>query len=323
MAAPAGSRWLRLALALAATTTLLTGVTAAYLRQGANEVTVDAAVEAFRASVTTTAAPKADGSPAAQMTATTAPASPATEDTPSPNVVSPASPPSTVQSKAASPAARASAAPAPAPRVRRAVEEGVYTYATEGYEETNALGGSRHDYPAETPMTIRNASCGGWTQRWEPLRERWDESLLCAENDGNAFSVRRFTTYHEFFQRGQQQEFTCPEGSHVSRLDAPPGTTWTWRCTAGSSAIESKVTVIGTEPVDVGGTTVHAIHMHYASTMSGGNRGTQDQHRWLHPDSGLNVKIATDIDTEADSPFGAVHYVERYTITLTSLTPRR
>ena len=319
------SRRARIGLPVVVATLLVSGIGAAYLRQGATTVSVDAAVEAFRASVTTT---------------TTSPGGPAREGGPGVTaaVATDADVPAARTPVAAPADKSASAAPfaAPAPKPnevrpggqaatahRTAIEEGVYAYATEGYEETNALGGARHDYPAETAVTVRRAECGGWTQRWQPLAERWDESDLCPEQGGNAFSVRRFTTYHEFFQQHQQQDFTCPEGSHVSRFDAPPGTTWQWRCTAGASAIETNVVVVGTEQVDVGGTVVNAVHMHYSSKMSGGNTGTQEQHRWLHPESGLNVKITTDIDTQADSPFGRVHYVEHYTITLLSLTPRR
>jgi hypothetical protein len=318
-------------LALGIATLLVSGAAAAYLRQGPREVTVDDAVAAFRASaatVTTTTTP----------TSVSAPPPPASaEATEAPDPGAPAAPtaPATPSATVA-PAGRTTTAPttpvtagsggaatdaAPSAPTRAEPEPGVYTYATQGYEATNALGGARHDYPAETPVTMQPSECG-WTQRWQPLRERWDESALCRGADG--IDISRFTTYHEFFQRSQQQQFDCPPGSRVHRWDAPAGTTWTWRCTAaGGSAIDSVVTVVGEEELVIGGQPVPTVRVRYESTMTGANRGTQLQERWMRRTDGMNVRIKTDIDTEADSPFGAVHYEEHYTITLASLTPRR
>lgn len=135
--------------------------------------------------------------------------------------------------------------------------------------------------------------------------------------------MRTFTTYHEFFQRSQEQRFDCPPGADVHRPGAPAGATWAWRCTSGPSAIETVVTVVGEETLDVGGTPVQAIRARYESTMTGANRGTQRQERWMRASDGMNLRIRTDIDAEADSPFGAVRYEEHYTITMTSLHPRR
>ena len=318
-------RWVRLGLWVAIASLLLTSTTALYLRQGAREVTVDDALARFR-----------EGTPEAGRSAgedgdggdegggggstTTTAAAEAAPDAPA---------------DAGAPAASATPAGATAERSRPAqaatggagprgltpAEEGVYVYATQGFESTNALGGARHDYPAETAATLRRSACGGYVFRWEPLRERWDESELCPEGEG--VSIRRFTPYHEFFQRGQQQDFHCPVNSHVFRPNATPGATWTWHCSTSNGAIDSVVTFIGFEPVVVKGREVRTARLLYESKMTGSNRGTQRQERWLDAATGMNVRIKTDIDAETDSPFGAVRYEEHYTITLTSMTPRR
>lgn len=328
---------LRRALALVVGAMLASGLGAVYLRQGPREVTVDDAVAAFRSS---SPAPDATpGVPPAVAPAPTTPVGgdPAVAGTPTSTVAapsaagapaspSPAAPPTGGRNGATGVSSSSGPAAAP-PRTTEPsstatspdLEEGVYAYLTEGFEATNALGGARHDYPEETPVTMRRTACG-WTQRWQPLNERWDESALC-RGDGS-LDVHRFTTYHEFFQRGQQQQFDCPPGSAVHRKDAAPGATWSWRCTAGASAIDTVVTVVGPEPVVVEGQEVPAVRVRYESTMTGGNRGTQVQERWIRAD-GLNLRIKTDIDTEADSPFGAVHYEEHYVITIASLRPRR
>ena len=334
------SRRLRRALTIVVATLLVSGLGSVYLRQGPKEVTVDDAVAAFRtaspapadgtslaatpepsAGTVTTAAPAAadapSSAPAAAAGAHPAPPAPGAVPPPGSGRTSAAGSPATAPAPTSS--SPPAGAPAPTPPPDDAIEEGVYTFTTEGYEVTNALGGARHDYPKETPVTMRRSACG-WTQRWQPLAERWDESELCRTDTG--MDVRKFTTYHEFFQKSQQQQFDCPPGSTVHRRDAGPGATWQWRCVSGPSAIETVVTVVGPEPVVVEGKEIAAMRVHYESTMTGGNRGTQKQDRWIRSD-GLNLRIKTDIDTEADSPFGPVHYEEHYVITLASLTPRR
>ena len=331
---PLGRRW-TVTLSLAIASLLVAGGGTVYLRQDATEVTVDDALAAYRAaaaaqasstappsSTTTAPAPATDaGQPA--PTAAAAPGEPATPDGTAANAS--AAPSRPVAANASAPAAGPVPSPTPPAAAsggqRPQPESGVYPYATEGYEATNALGGARHDYPAETPVTMQPSDCG-WTQHWQPLQERWDESALCRGDDG--IDISRFTTHHEFFQRSQQQQFDCPAGSRVHRWDAPAGTTWSWRCTAaGGSAIDTVVTVVGDEEIAVGGQAVPVVRVRYESTMTGANRGTQRQERWMRKTDGMNVRIKTDIDTEADSPFGAVHYEEHYTITLASLTPRR
>jgi hypothetical protein len=328
----------RRALSLAIGTLLASGVGSVYLRQAPDAVTVDDAVTAFRsasgppvdggsATGTSGADPSSDAATIVPSTAADGEAAPAAGSAPTTSAApapgraadggrtgaagsAPATPAVTVESRQ----------PSPPPEPRDAdIEEGVYTFATEGYEATSALGGARHDYPRETPVTMRRSACG-WTQRWQPLAERWDESELCRTDAG--MDVRRFTTYHEFFQKTQQQQFECPPGSAVHQRDAQPGATWSWHCAAGASAIDTVVTVLGPEAVVVEGQEVAATKVHYESTMTGGNRGTQKQDRWIRRD-GLNLRIKTDIDAEADSPFGAVHYEEHYVITIASLTPRR
>lgn len=313
---PFPRRRLRLALWVATASLLVVQTTALYLRQGPREVTVDDALSRFRSAPDPAAAD--DASTVGDASATSATASGAGAAAPTTAPLAGAASPAPGAASAASP--KALAPPGAAGDLRRA-EEGVYVYATQGYEETNALGGARHDYPAETAATLRRSGCGGHLVRWEPLRERWDESELCPEGEG--VSIRRFSTYHEFFQRGQQQDFTCPANSHVFRPKAAPGSRWTWQCSSSDSAIDTDVTFVGFEPMVVKGREVRTAHLLYESRMTGSNRGTQRQERWLDTETGMNVRIKTDVVLETDSPFGTIGYEEHYTITLTSLTPRR
>ena len=312
VAAKRARRWPRRVLAAAIALLLIGNGTALYLKQGPTELTVDDAVSRFRASASErdagTGAPTADGAAAPDAT-TAADAGPG------------AAAPAATATGAGGPASLGPAGPAPASAGAKPVPaEGVYVYATSGYEETDALGGSRHDYPSQTTSTMRRAGCG-WVERWEPLAERWDESHLCNEPDGVA--IRTFKTYHQFFQRSQQQDYECPPGSHVGRDQWQPGSRWTWSCTSSFGTISTDVVHLGTEQLSVGGAAVTVEHLRYDSKMTGANRGTQVQERWVHRGTNLSVRIKTDIDIESDSPFGTVGYQEHYTITLTSLTPRR
>jgi hypothetical protein len=196
---------------------------------------------------------------------------------------------------------------------------GVYVYDTEGYETVEAATSGRHDYPDQTTIVVRHAGCG-WTVRWQPLQERWDETNLCAEP--SATSAVDFRTYHEFFKKSQEQYFTCPPGSHVSRFGQPQGATWSWGCSSGGNGFEATSTYVGMEPVTVGGTTVQAARFRFDAVMTGANRGKQTQERWVDPATGLELRMTNDIDAEADSPFGTVKYREVYRLDLTSLRPR-
>ena len=61
----------------------------------------------------------------------------------------------------------------------------MYVYDTAGFETTDALTGGRHDYPAQTTITVQDAGCGS-VQRWQPLDQRWDETETCRVDAGYA-----------------------------------------------------------------------------------------------------------------------------------------
>ena len=314
------ARWQRRTLLVSIATLLLTASTFAYLRQGASVVTVDDALRDFRAAasqgdagVDPVATAEGDAAGGGQVVAAAQAQEPA-----APGLSTTASAP--VMAASTQAGGPAPAGPAVAVASRRVAAEGVYVYDTDGHEETDAVGGARHDYPKQTAVTVRHNDCGAFVMRWQPLGERWDESDLCADDGGVA--IRRFSTFHEFFQQRQQNDFRCPPGTHVFRWAAAAGATWSWECTDGASVFATTVTHMGVEDLSIGGQTVRAVHMRYDSKMTGANRGIQTQERWLDPDTGLLYKMRTDIDTEADSPFGAVNYQEHYTITLASLSPR-
>src|SRR5688500_7216726 len=238
---------IRMALVAVAVLQAVTGGALLYLRQGPDVVTVDDALRALRAGTRTQPLVKD-------------PSAPGSSDAAAADAPRPEAPPE------AAPTAPAAAGGQPAPSSQVASgpaakpADGVYTYATKGYEETDALGGARRDYPDKTAATIRPGSCG-WTFRWQPLEQRWDESDHCQEAGG--VSIRRFTNFHEFFKRTDRGDFTCPEGSIVLPRDPKPGQTWSWGCSGPKGTVKVISTFVGVETLDVGGSRVEADHVHY------------------------------------------------------------
>jgi hypothetical protein len=268
-----------------------------YLTRGATKVTVDQAVQSYRS--------QAKAAPA------------------EPHVVAPA--PKQGAARPASKTAKTSSGPAFRAATTSATAgfaypaSGVYTFATQGYEETDALAGQRHDYPKETSLTIRRAGCG-WISHWQPLNERWEDSEICEHPAGS--EMAHYTMYHEFFHRGQKEVFACP-GGFVQRVNAKPGDAWTFTCASDQSRAVSRTTFVAIDTINVGGRAVRAAHMRYVITASGADSGTLTQDRWisLGPQRAM-VRMLQTAKLTTKSPFGPVGYRESFRMDLKSLTPR-
>lgn len=201
-------------------------------------------------------------------------------------------------------------------------EPGVYVYATTGRAEVDALTGAAHTYPAETALTVTVEGCGA-RLRWEGVRERWEERLLCPSSDGLALVEMR--TYREFFGQGDERTYRCDEGAVElpTALDArfsancsTPGTSQ-----SGATTISYEGRVIGTEAVTVGGQEHRAVHVRLQGRFSGSTEGEQTTDRWLLP-GGLLAREERRQRTISDSVVGSVTYQETYTIELLSTEPR-
>lgn len=202
--------------------------------------------------------------------------------------------------------------------VRRSLPpEGVYVYATKGGDSIDALGGSKHTYPSRTTITVQHAGCGV-TERWDALKERWDEVELCSASSG--YNFERFTTSHEFFRSRDTREFGCSGLAYPSGMSR--GKTWTYRCVSGDVTSTTNNRVIGEDEFSIAGARITATRIHLEVQVIGGQQGSSTRDVWIS-DSGLIVRqiSTTDIDTEAPVA-GRMHYHEQYEIRLQSLTPR-
>src|SRR5439155_624470 len=95
----------------------------------------------------------------------------------------------------------------------------------------------------------------------------------------------------------------------------------------GSDATGDTVTVHrtyeGRVPLAIGGKTIAAVRIHLAGTSAGKSQGTFVDDLWLDPVTGLTLRWDRTVDEVADASFGArVHYTEKASFVLESLTPR-
>jgi len=245
--------------------------------------------------------------------------------TPGTTVTSTSPSPSPSGSNAPHPGARSTTNPglgATVPRSpsRRPPPDGVYVYATQGGEQTDALSGQKHQYPSQTTITLTHAGCGS-VARWQPLSERWDETEACQTTRG--VTLRRYSMYHQFFHKGVREDFACGSDAVVMPWNQVAGDHWTFVCHSSGTTLDMAVRVVGFEMVDVGGRSIRAVHIRYDGRASGNDSGTETQDRWLTPDEGLFLRIVSSADIQTSTPFGRAHYLESYRIDLTSTSPER
>ncbi|HEV2890783.1 MAG TPA: hypothetical protein VGX28_10460 [Frankiaceae bacterium] len=274
-------------------------------------VTIDEAVERFRSASPTPGAPGA--SPTAVPTATASGATPGTS--PGSTAAPGTSPrPGATSAPGVTPGPGGPAAEPPADPDNR-TPAGVYAYATTGYETADAgVPRARHDYPRETSLTVRHVPCGS-SVRWDANEDRWDDVSVCAASDHT--KVTAYKSFHRFFGQSETRDYRCYGTSY---LRPPPGVRrWSFDCTTADAKAATVATVVGVETV--GGT--RALHVHYDTTLTGTNRGTNPQDFWIALDGPYVVRQASRVDAEVVTPWGTITYHEEYDLVLKSRTPRR
>ncbi|MCB2223945.1 MAG: hypothetical protein KQH83_07190 [Actinobacteria bacterium] len=190
----------------------------------------------------------------------------------------------------------------------------VYTYETTGYETASALGGGRHDYPAETFLAVRAGECGP-VHRWQALEERWDEMHVC--DDG---TLARVVSYHKWFGIAEENTYVCEAGARV--FPEAGETSWSFDCVQEDvTTVSWTYEVVGPETLQIGGEAVETLHLVATESDVGRTIGTGTHHRWVLTDPYLVVKETVEITNTTDSIAGPVDYVEQYDLVLTALTP--
>ena len=191
-------------------------------------------------------------------------------------------------------------------------DPGVYSYRTIGFEETDAVGGTRHDYPSETFVTIVRVGCGVEV-RWQPLQERWDAWEVCDD-----LTLVRIDAYHEFYGVSDLSAGVCDAGAVFPPVE---GETWSYHCDDGLSFVDYTVGVIGVETLEIGGEPIETIHIREVSSSDGRTDGGATIDTWRLRGTALIVRRVVDSNTVTDSRIGDAAYTEQYTIELVSLRP--
>lgn len=195
---------------------------------------------------------------------------------------------------------------------------GLYRYTTTGFETTDALAGGRHDYPAETYMTIQPGGCGTLV-RWQALKERWEEWDLCADA-----GLAGRQTYHEWFNISNLDVWTC---SPAVPTQDDPGEVATGNCTRAATgnaeAAEDSLRfeMVGYETLTVGTEQVETLHVRATSSGSGGTVMSRTIDTWILPGTQLVVRQTVQSSSTTQSRVGTVNSHEEYELNLVSLLP--
>jgi hypothetical protein len=200
------------------------------------------------------------------------------------------------------------------------IPEGVYVYATEGYEETDALTGVTHRYPSRSTLTVAAADCGV-RLTWRVLKGRSTAWTYCVSDDG--WELRSQDERHTFFGRTEPTTYRCtstfirPIAAPAAPRAAPVD------CRTDDTTEEGHVVALGSPNVRVRNDVRRTIHVRKSTTFRGASRGSAEHDLWFDARSGLPVRLILASRTTSDSPIGDVDYEEHVTLDLLSLEPRR
>jgi hypothetical protein len=182
------------------------------------------------------------------------------------------------------------------------------------------LGGSRHDYPAQTTMTVTHTACGA-DVRWDALDQRRDLWTTCQPDA--RIELRDFTTYHSFYGQPENRQYRCQPETLFRPAAEAAGTRFSGRCTSDGAAAEIGGEVVGIEDVQVGDQVVAAIRVRLDEMLTGATAGSRTSDSWYALHDGLLLKRTAHTEADTAIKVGTTHYTEVVELRLLSLTPRR
>jgi hypothetical protein len=202
------------------------------------------------------------------------------------------------------------------------IPPGVYVYATTGFESISALGGTRHDYPRRSTITVTEAPCG-MQLRWDVLRTRSTTWTVCTGRPSGEVvqQLGGWQEAHVFFGQDDRTDWDCSRSPWLTTNVA--GARVAHSCDGGDATQAGTVEVLGEEEVAVAGAPVETVRLELTAREVGAARGPLVEERWLERETGLPVRIRYRVRTENDSLIGDVTFEERYDLRLVSLLPRR
>ena len=205
----------------------------------------------------------------------------------------------------------------PTPDAPSPIPEGVYVYATIGYEKTDALTGVTHRYPKRSTITVRAADCGV-SLLWRVLDGRSTAWIYCVTPSG--WELRSQDERHTFFGRTERTTYVCTD---TPIKPATAVARWPVTCSTDGAEEIGTGRVVGRQGAVIEGASIATVHVRKNTRFTGEIRGISRHDLWFDSKSGVPVKMVMVSRTTNDSPVGDVHYEEDVTLLLTSLTPRR
>lgn len=197
---------------------------------------------------------------------------------------------------------------------------GVYLYSTAGLESIDAVGGSTHRYPEQTTITVVHDGCGV-SLRWDALKERREQWMLCLEDDGIALAPEG-QAFHEFFGQTRTEDLTCDRSVVVLPADGAARPPVALSCLLGENTWLPSWEVLERSRLTVGATVVPVQHVRM--TISDNDHYyehyTMD---WYLDERGLPIQVRVQKESLSDTAYGDVLYTEVYGLDLLSLSPLR
>jgi hypothetical protein len=194
---------------------------------------------------------------------------------------------------------------------------GVYVYNTSGHEETDAVGGAGHAYPAQTTITVTPSPCG-YTMRWDAIEQRWDEWGACVS--GRQVLVQSERMKHAFYGVNDTRQYACTGATFRPASDAA-GTPVAGRCAGSGDNAAWSGQVAGHDTIMVAGAAVKTVHVVIEERVTGDTNGMRHSDNWFAEDSALLVRRVATVEGDSQTAAGKAHYTESVTLELTSLTP--
>jgi hypothetical protein len=208
----------------------------------------------------------------------------------------------------------------PASRPAAAAQpEGVYRYATQGFERIGGPLPGRLTYPRTTTITVERYGCT-LSERWDARPERYAEWRYCIT--GATWRLRSVVDYHEFFGNAQRRAYRC-SGRAVPRPNRiQVGFRWTDRCRARRTTALARGEVLGDRRLQIAGEDIAALHLRVRTQLGGDVRGAYTMDSWLRRTDGLLLRRIFSSDSRAETIVGQVPAHEEYELTLRELAPQ-
>lgn len=199
-------------------------------------------------------------------------------------------------------------------------QPGVYRYTTTGREHIDALGGTEHEYPLETTITVTTEGCGV-RLRWDLLVERYEEWHLCLDDTGTRIELQREAVqFHEFYGQQRTDEVVCAETVPVAP-PPEPGTRIARDCTLAGEPWFPVWTAVSSSELAVESTTVPVGVFEATIEVDDDEFWEHSRQTWALGPDGLPIVIGYEMSSRNPSPLGGTVYTETIQATLVSLTP--